>query len=432
MAIWMIGVDHTKADLDVRGEFSFTKKKIQEAYEHFLNRPEIRGNVILSTCNRLEWWLSAAEEADFSPAALLCGFLGLDEKKYAPFLTERRGSAAVDHFFRLAAGLESRIVGEDQILTQVGDALQLARAAGAADNTLEVLFRLGVTAGKRVKTETDLSSADSSVIHTAIRMLEEKGFTVEGKKCMVIGNGMMGKLSAATLMEKGADVTVTVRQYHSGVVEIPKGCKLIGYTERYALLPACQLVVSATSSPNVTLRRSELAALPVDHDICLVDLAVPRDIEPEAGDLPHFTLYDIDAFQIDLRTDKFRRNAARAEEILEDEKKEFYAWYEGRDLVPRIQALKALSAGDLAARLTPVFRGVPLGAEDKAALKREVEGAAQRMMNRMLFGVRARLPENVFSQCVEAMEAVFQEEAALAAASGEERGAAGGRVSERR
>ena len=416
MAIWMIGIDHTKADIDVRSLFSFTKKKLQEAYEHFRGFPKLSGSVILSTCNRMEWWLSVSEDADFSPAALLCAFLGLPEADYAPFISERRGDEAVEHFFRLAAGLESRIVGEDQILTQVGDALQLSRACCGADHALEVLFRQSITAGKRVKTETSLSSADSSVIHAALRMLEEKGFDVSGKKCMVIGNGMMGKLSATALMEKGADVTVTVRQYHRGEVDIPRGCRLIGYAERYELLPECELVISATSSPNVTLRRQALEELKVEHDICLVDLAVPRDIEPEAGSLPRFTLYDIDAFQIDLHTEGFQKNLARAEEILAEEKAEFYHWYEGRDLVPRIQALKALAGGDVDARLTPVLRGVGLEPEAKLALRKEIDGAAQRMMNRLLFGVRARLSEDVFSQCLDAMEDVFRERAAADAA----------------
>ncbi len=411
MAVWMIGIDHTRADIDVRGLFSFTKKKLQEAYEYFRSCRDISGSVILSTCNRMEWWLSVSEEADFSPASLLCSFLELDEAVYAPFFIQRRGSEAVDHFFRLAAGLESKIVGEDQIITQVGEALQLSRAAYAADHTLEVLFRQGITAGKRVKTETDLSSADSSVIHTALRMLEEKGFSPAGKKCMVIGNGMMGKLSATVLQERGADVTVTVRQYTSGIVDIPRDCKRIGYKDRYSLLPECELVVSATTSPNYTIQYKDLAALSPDHDILLVDLAVPRDIEVESGTLPRFTLYDIDTFQIDLRSERFLRNLARAEAILEEEKAEFYNWYSGRDLVPRIQALKQLSAKDVDARLTPVFRGVSMDPEAKTALRREVEGAAERMMNRLLFGAKARLPEEVFSQCVEAMEFVFREEA---------------------
>ena len=407
MAVWMIGVDHTRADIDVRSVFSFTKKKIQEAYDHFRSCRGLSGSVILSTCNRMEWWLSVSEDAGFDPAALLCGFLGLDEKAYGPYLTERRDDEAVEHFFRLAAGLESRIVGEDQIITQVGEALQLSRACYAADHTLEVLFRRGITAGKRVKTETRLSSADRSVIRTALDVLEDGGLRVAGRKCMVIGNGMRGKLSALALLERGAEVTVTVRQYHSGVVDIPRGCRYIGYSERYEFLPSCDLVVSATSSPNFTLLRSELEKRLPDHEITLVDLAVPRDIEPECAALPCFRLYDVDSFRIDLRTDAFRENLRMAEAILAEVKEDFYTWYEGRDLVPRITALKDLVARDADARLTPVYRGVSLPPEAKAALRREVEDAVRRTMNHLLFSMKSKLPERELEDCLRAMEAVY-------------------------
>ena len=411
MAVWMVGVDHTRADIDVRSAFSFTKKKMEEAYEVFRGQAGLLGSVILSTCNRMEWWLSAEEDACFSPARLLCGFLQLDGEACAPYLIERRGEEAVSHFFRLCAGLESRIVGEDQILTQVGEALKTARVCCAADHVLEVLFRLAVTAGKRVRTETDLSTADSSVIHAALRALEAQGFDVKGRKCLVIGNGMMGRLSANALIQNGADVTVTVRQYHSGIVDIPFGCKRINYTDRYGFIPSCDLVVSATSSPNYTLTVPELTAMAPHGPICLVDLAVPRDIEVEAGALPGFTLYDIDAFHIDVSSDRLRRNIALAESILEEEKREFYSWYNGQDMIPRIQSLKETAAKDVDARLTPVYRGIPLTGDQKENLVKEVDGAAQRMMNRLLFGLRARLPDSVFSECVQAMEHVFRDQA---------------------
>ncbi len=407
MSVWMIGIDHNRADIDIRSLFSFTRKRAEEAYAFFREERELLGSVLLSTCNRMEWWLSVTEEADFSPLAVLCRFLGVEPGDYAGFFTERRGPEAVDHFFRLAAGLESRIVGEDQILTQVGDALQAARDANAADHTLEVLFRLGVTAGKRVKTETRLSSADRSVIRTALDVLEDGGLRVAGRKCMVIGNGMMGKLSALALLERGAEVTVTVRQYHSGVVDIPRGCRYIGYSERYEFLPSCDLVVSATSSPNFTLLRSELEKRLPDHEITLVDLAVPRDIEPECAALPCFRLYDVDSFRIDLRTDAFRENLRMAEAILAEVKEDFYSWYEGRDLVPRIMGLKERVARDADARLTPVYRGVPLPPEAKAALRREVEDAVRRTMNHLLFSMKSKLPERELEDCLRAMEAVY-------------------------
>lgn len=203
MAIWMAGIDHTTAGLDIRSVFSFTKKRTAQAYEDFRSVPGLEGSVILSTCNRMELWLSISPREDFSPVDMLCRYLDVPGEKYASYFTVRRGREAADHLFRLAAGMESRIVGEDQILTQVGDALALARSCYATDHTLEVLFRLAVTGGKRVKTEAALSTADQSVIHTALRMLEAEGVSVGGRRCMVIGNGMMGRLSAQALMDRG-------------------------------------------------------------------------------------------------------------------------------------------------------------------------------------------------------------------------------------
>ena len=409
MSVWMVGIDHNQANLDIRSVFSFTKKRMEDAYDRFKELPGLSGSVILSTCNRTEWWISVTGGADFSPKRELCAYLGLDTDEYAGYLTQRRGTEAVNHLFRLAAGLESKIMGEDQILTQVGDALQTARLAYASDNTLEVLFRLAITAGKRVKTETVLTRADSSVIHTALRELEKTGFHVPGKRCMVIGNGMMGKLSAQALMDAGADVTVTVRQYTSGIVDIPRSCKRINYTQRYALLPSCDLVVSATSSPNYTLCTQEMMALETDHPICLIDLAVPRDMEREIGNLPQFTLYDIDSFHIDLQSESLRQNMQKAEAILAEEAVEFYHWYEARSVVPRICSLKEAAGRDVQARLSSAYRRAHLQPEQKDKLSQEVEGAVERMMNHLLFGLHARLPGNVFSDCMEAMEFVFSE-----------------------
>ena len=212
MAVWMAGVDHTKADLDVRSVFSFTNKRIAQAYIDLKDTPGLEGCILMSTCNRMEIWFSVSPRADFDPVALLCEYIGVNTERYASYFIVRKGREAIDHLFRVAAGMESRIVGEDQIITQVGDALAFARSCYATDHTLEVLFRLAVTAAKRVKTESSISSNDQSVIHTALRNLRDEGIDVKGKTCMVIGNGMMGRVSAQTLMDAGADVTVTVRE----------------------------------------------------------------------------------------------------------------------------------------------------------------------------------------------------------------------------
>ena len=347
MAILMIGIDHNKADLDVRSVFSFTSKKMAEALEFFMSQSGVEGAVMISTCNRTELWLNTSKELIDPPVQLLCDHMGIEREQYDQFFIERENKEAVSHLFRLAAGLESKIVGEGQILTQIGDAAAFARSCYATDNTMEVLFRQAVTAGKRVRTEADLSTADRSVIHTALAMLREEGITVEGKKCMVIGNGMMGRLSAQTLMDQGADVTVTVRKYHSGVVDIPFGASRISYDERYGLLPDCDMIVSATSSPNYTLTVQELEKLSIDHPIPVIDLAVPRDVEPGVEQFSWASLYDIDSFHIDIHSEKFKANLEKAETILDEEKEHFREWYEGRDIVPTIQALKKTAGEDV-------------------------------------------------------------------------------------
>ena len=409
MSVQMAGIDHNRASLDVRSVFSFTKKLMEQAYEDFRALPAVEGCVIISTCNRMEIWFSVSEEEELSPVPLICGFLHVDPVRYAPFFVERKGQEAVDHLFRLAAGLESRIVGEDQIITQVGDALAFARSCYATDHCLEVLFRLAVTAGKRIKTETDLSTADHSVIHAALRMLADGGVTVADRRCLVIGNGMMGRLAAQALLDYGAAVTVTVRQYRSGVVDIPPGCRRISYDERLSVLPDCDLVVSATSSPNYTLRYQDLCGMKPGHPVYMIDLAVPRDMEPEIASLEGFTLYDIDSFHIDLRSEKLQVNLARAEEILREEQERFNAWYDCREFIPRIQDLKARAGRDVGDRMNPFFRCVALQEEGKADLRLEVEGAAARMMNHLLFSLRGRLTDREFRDCLDAMEKAFDE-----------------------
>ena len=409
MAIWMAGIDHNRAALDMRSVFSFTNKKAAQAYAHFRENPEIQGCVLISTCNRMEFWISAADDAVCEPMTLLCDFLGVKAEDYMPYFVWRSDREAVDHLFRLAAGLESKIVGEDQIITQVGDALALARENYAADHTLEVLFRLAVTAGKRVKTAVTLTSADHSVIDAALDMLEQEGISAAQKRCMVIGNGMMGRLSAQALLDRGADVTVTVRQYRSGIVDIPFGCKRINYDERLTLLPDCELVVSATSSPNYTLEARRLAPLKVEKPIVFIDLAVPRDIEAAVGELPWATLYDIDAFHIDPASERLKEGMRQAQAILDEEEERFYAWYEGRDYAQRILRLKRIAGADVSARMSPALRRAVAGETERGQLRGEVEGASERMMNRLLFGLRSRLSDAAFRDCLDAMEQIFAE-----------------------
>ena len=409
MGISMIGIDYNRACVDIRAQFSFTKKHTVSALEHLKQEPGIAGCIILSTCNRMEIWASTKEDWKGSLYGFLCREKGRDPQQFQEYFVQREEEEAVEHLFYLTSGLKSQILAEDQIITQVKDALTLSREAYCTDNVLEVLFRTAVTAAKKVKTEVSFSRANSSVIHQAIRRLEETGFSLQGKTCMVIGNGEMGKVTALALKEAGADVTVTVRQYRSGMVTIPQGCQRINYGDRMELIPNCDLVVSATASPNFTLTKELLEQAEIAGHLVLIDLAVPRDIEPAAGSLPNVTLYDIDSFKIDRVSPKMQESMEQAGVILREQMEEFYTWFSGKDLFPRIQEIKAEAVEDLNLRILKILNKTPMDGQDRENLLKAIDTAAGKVVNKMIFGLRDSLEQETFAACVEGLEKLYED-----------------------
>lgn len=409
MSISMIGIDYKKASVDVRAQFSFTKRNTVAALENLKKEPGILGCIILSTCNRMEIWASTGEDWQGSLYEFLCREKEKDPREFYKYFVEREEEEAVEHLFYLTSGLKSQILAEDQIITQVKDALALSREAYCTDNVLEVLFRMAVTAAKKVKTQVSFSRANSSVIHQAIERLENQGFSIQGKNCMVIGNGEMGKVTALALKEAGAEVTVTVRQYRSGIVTIPQGCDRINYGERLDFLPKCDLVVSATASPNYTLTMEQIENAEIPGHVVLIDLAVPRDIEPSAGTLNNVTLYDIDSFKIDAVSPKLQASLDQAGEILREQQEEFYNWYNGRDLIPRIQEIKADAVEDLNLRIMKILRKTPMEEKDRENLLKAIDTAAGKVVNKMMFGLKDFMKEEEFINCVEGLEKLYEE-----------------------
>lgn len=409
MSISMIGIDYSRASVDIRAQFSFTKKNAVAALEHLKQEEGILGGVLLSTCNRMELWASTQENWKGSLYDFLCREKGKEPEDFREYFVQRTDQEAVEHLFYLTSGLKSQILAEDQIITQVKEALALSREAYCTDNVLEVLFRKAVTGAKRVKTEVTFSRGNSSVIHQAIEKLKEQGYDLVGKTCMVIGNGEMGKVTAMALREAGAKVTVTVRQYRSGMVTIPPGCDRINYGERVEFLPKCDLAVSATASPNFTLTRELLEQAGLKKELILIDLAVPRDMEPSIGALSGIHLYDIDSFKITADSPALQQSMEKAGSILSEEIADFYSWYQGRDLIPRIQEIKAEAVEDFNLRIMKILRKTPMEDTAREELLQAMDHAAGNVVNKMIFGLRDFLEPKEFISCVEGLERLYEE-----------------------
>lgn len=403
LGIRMAGIDHTLAEVQIREKYAFTRKSACKAMDIIHREPGVEGCVILSTCNRTEIYISSTKESEpVDMCSLLCRIYGMDKEFYAEFFVERSGEDAVSHLFFLAAGLESKIMGEDQILTQVGDALALSREVYAADSALEVLFRQAVTAGKKVKAQIPLDKGNHSAPDLAIERLLSMGFDISGKNCMVIGNGMMGKLTALKLKEAGADVTVTVREYKSGIVEIPPGCKRINYGERYEYLPQCDFVFSATASSNVTITREKTMSAGWKAGLCFIDLAVPRDIEPQVAKLSQVRLFDIDDFSIDPYSQEMKEQYEKASALLEEGVLEYTGWYFSRDLIPAIEKIGSNAAKDVSGRLR--FSRFAEGKEKQEILKEAVEDSSGKVIRHLLFVLRDKLSPESLIKIIQILE----------------------------
>lgn len=400
----MVGVDHERADVACRELFSFTKSRAAEAMQWMAAQPGVSGCAILSTCNRSEVWLSCHDGMDGpEPARLLCRVKQVELSQYEDVLISREREEAVWHLLQLACGLKSRIFGEDQILSQVKDCIANAREAGTASTVLEQLFRTAVTAAKRIKTEVQLTGADESTATAMLRLLRRHVGDFTDLPVLVIGNGEMGRLAAKSLVKAGCAVTMTVRQYHRGEVLVPAGCRVCNYEERLAYLSRVKAVISATASPHHTLEREEVQPVWDGTSRIFLDLAVPRDIDPDIAALPGAMLCgidDLDQVQADVR----RMEAIRqAESILEQYLLEFQQWYDFRRMVPAIDDIGAEQARYLLNRVARPIRGLDIPNEQKELLLALVERSARRGIQHMLYGLRDTLEPEYWKRCMTAL-----------------------------
>lgn len=316
MSIIMTTIDHHRAGVAEREIFACGSKEKEGLYARIKASPNLLGGVLINTCNRTELYLSTAaceeaegagrtpegagrtpeeggnpeEERSADPYRMLCEELEVDGEKYAYLQQTLEGDDVLRHLCLLTAGARSRLWGDSQIITQVGEAAEEAREMGLTDNVLNTVFRLGITAGKEIRTNVEFHIHDDSTADCAVRRVVEDPSL---RRVLVVGNGTIGRSVAGQLAERGLETSMTLRRYVHGEVQVPEGVEAVPYAERYRIMEGCDAVVSATASPHLVVTAealSELGRLPR----LFIDMALPRDVEPEVGQLPGVVCCDID------------------------------------------------------------------------------------------------------------------------------------------
>ncbi len=350
MGISLISISHRNAPLAVRELFAFPEQVQVDLMRQMLERRFAAECVIISTCNRTEvYTYSEREESNFTDMQnLLLEFAKASEvENIGDYIRFYSGTKAVRHLFHVAAGLDSMVMGEDQILGQVKRAQEQAREAGTCEVYLNTLFRYAVTAAKQVKTKTDLSRTTVSTATMAIKAAEKTLGSLHGKKVMLIGAS--GKIGSVVLKNlqciEGVELYLTSRnmrqahddQHHKVTYQVME------YENRYELMDEMDVIISATSSPHYTVTYEKLARyLKISKSRVLVDLAVPIDIEAKVDWLPGIRRYDIDDFQelAKANNEKKQHEVVAADQILEEIQLDFERWMIFQQALPVIGRMK--------------------------------------------------------------------------------------------
>jgi glutamyl-tRNA reductase len=350
MQIFLIGLSHRTAPVEVRERVDFAARGLRGALETLARRGSAAEAVLVSTCNRAEIYAAAEDvgAARGDLAAFVSDFHGVAESDVTPHLYHADGIDAARHLFRVAAGLDSLVVGEPQVLGQVKAAHAAATAAGTAGPLLNRLFHSSFAVGKRVRTETGLGSGAVSISYAAVSLARKIFGDLEGHTVAVVGAGEMGKLTAQHMKAQGVQhVTIVSRTmaHAARTAESIGGASAAPWEELETVLGASDIAITATgaAAPILTKARIESVMRPRrNRPLFIIDIAIPRDVEPAAGEIEQVFLYNVDDLQATVRENLARRESevARAEAIVADEIGKFAAWVRSRGAVPTIVALR--------------------------------------------------------------------------------------------
>ena len=335
--------------MELRERLDFCSRGLESAVRALARREHAAEAVVISTCNRSELYV-ACENPDAGGEdliAFLSEFHQLPAERIRPHLYSHVDHDAARHLFRVASGLDSLVVGEPQILGQIKDAFATATTVESAGPLLNRLFHWAFGVGKRVRSETALAEGAVSVSFAAVNLARKIFGQLAGRRVLVIGAGEMGKLTALHLKAQAvASIVITSRTLaHAKELADEVGGTVTSWDSLGQALVDADIVITATGAPTPILSKAAVAAaVPASRTrpLFIIDIAVPRDVDPRAGEIEQVFLYNIDDLQAIVRENLQKRGgeAGRAEQIIEEEVQKFSTWHRSREAVPTIVALR--------------------------------------------------------------------------------------------
>lgn len=402
MPLVVVGLSHRTAPVEVRERFAFGRTEAPAVLASLTESGAADEAVLVSTCNRTELYLSLPDERRGIEAArsALAAQAGLTPEAAAPYLFVHRDRHAADHLFRVTAGLESMVLGEPQIQGQVRTAYQAAQATVGAlgpvvGPALNRMFQAALGVGGRVRGETEIGLGAASVSSASVELAKKIFGSLKGRRALVLGAGEMSEVTLECLRGEGVRSTIIANRTYARAVELAEewGGRAIRWEELGDTLTRVDIVICSTAAPHPVLTRERIReALPsgAPHPLCIIDIAIPRDVEPAVGDEPNIFLYNIDDLRqiVDDNLGRRRAELPRAEAIIAQSVEEFWAWYSSLAVVPTIRDLRDRSESVRQAELKRMLRKLGhLAPEDQAA----IDALTRSLLNKLLHAPTVRL-----------------------------------------
>lgn len=390
MRIVLVGMNHKTAPVEIRERLQLACGDEDAALGELLSIPEVREVILLATCNRVEVLARVADgEAVLKRLKdFICRQGNLSPEELERCLYVHRDREAIRHLFRVAASLDSLVMGEPQILGQVKEAYRRAVDRRATGVLLNRLTHHAFRTAKRVRTETGIAGNAVSVSYAAVELAKRIFGALAGKTILLIGAGEMSELAARHLMRQGVERILIANRTAARAEEMARMFRgeAVAFDRLQEALPEVDIVISSTGAPGVVVTAQMVASAlrrRRNRLLFLIDIAVPRDIDPEAGEIDNVYLYNIDNLQdvVDANREGRRVEAARAEGIVEEEVALFEAWFNALAVVPTIVALRGKMEGIVRGELEKSANWLgKLSPEERS----RIEGLAAAVVNKIL------------------------------------------------
>ncbi|MCP2004272.1 UNVERIFIED_ORG: glutamyl-tRNA reductase [Buttiauxella agrestis ATCC 33320] len=362
MTLLALGINHKTAPVSLRERVTFSPDTLDQALNSLLEQPMVQGGVVLSTCNRTELYLSVEEQEDLHEQLVrwLCNYHNLNEEEVRKSLYWHHDNDAVTHLMRVASGLDSLVLGEPQILGQVKKAFADSQKGHSLSSELERMFQKSFSVAKRVRTETEIGASAVSVAFAACTLARQIFESLSTVTVLLVGAGETIELAARHLREHNVQKMIIANRTRerAQVLADEVGAEVISLSDIDSRLQEADIIISSTASPLPIIGKGMVErALKArrNQPLLLVDIAVPRDVEPEVGKLANAYLYSVDDLQAIIQSNLAQRKAAavEAETIVAQESGEFMAWLRAQSATETIREYRSQAEqvrDDLAAK----------------------------------------------------------------------------------